>query len=306
MSRTLARCFALSCLLIGPALWAEENDELFKRLDKNSDGQISKDEVDAEKARLFERLVRAGDKNNDGQLNREEFAAALKDRPTEPAQPAPGGDRPAPREIFQRFDKNGDGKISKDEAPERMQQNWERVDRNGDGFVTPDELAQAFQGLAGAPGKPDGKPDTKPENPQRKPDARPDAPVARPGILNFPPLLVALDTNRDGELSAEEIAGASKALASLDKNGDGKLTREELFPNMPANFQPGEGGGREILARLREADKDGDGKISREEAPERLRPLFERIDANGDGKLDETELRQMAERLQGRRPEPKP
>lgn len=299
MRRTLALSIALSCLTIGPAIGADENEELFKRLDKNSDGQVAKDEVDADKLRLFERLLRTGDKNSDGQLNRDEFVAALKERPAEPAQPAQGGDRPAPREIFQRFDKNGDGKLTKDEAPERMQQNWERIDRNSDGFVTPEELVQAFQVLAGA-----AKPNAKPEDPQRKPDSP--APAARPGGLNFPPLLAALDVNRDGELSAEEISGAAKALATLDKNGDGKLTREELFPNLPANGPGGEAPGREILARLREADKDGDGKISRDEAPERLRPLFERIDANGDGKLDETELRQMAERFQGRRPEPKP
>ncbi len=35
----------------------------------------------------------------------------------------------------------------------------------------------------------------------------------------------ALDTNHDGELSAEEIANAPASLKKLDKNGDGKLTR---------------------------------------------------------------------------------
>jgi len=45
-----------------------------------------------------------------------------------------------------------------------------------------------------------------------------------------PPVIAALDTDRDGTLSAEEIAKASEAIKSLDKNDDGKLTEDELRP----------------------------------------------------------------------------
>jgi len=41
---------------------------------------------------------------------------------------------------------------------------------------------------------------------------------------------MALDADRDGELSAEEIEGAAAALKKLDKNDDGKLDRDELRP----------------------------------------------------------------------------
>ncbi len=44
------------------------------------------------------------------------------------------------------------------------------------------------------------------------------------------PLLDALDTNRDGELSAEEIENAPAALRKLDKNKDGRLSESELRP----------------------------------------------------------------------------
>lgn len=45
-----------------------------------------------------------------------------------------------------------------------------------------------------------------------------------------PPLLVALDANHDGVISADEIARASTALLTLDKNHDGQLTPDEFRP----------------------------------------------------------------------------
>jgi len=48
-----------------------------------------------------------------------------------------------------------------------------------------------------------------------------------------PPLLAALDANRDGVIDEREIANASAALRKLDKNGDGKLTMDELMPPRP-------------------------------------------------------------------------
>ncbi|MFM7182416.1 MAG: EF-hand domain-containing protein [Verrucomicrobiales bacterium] len=76
-------------------------------------------------------------------------------------------------------------------------------------------------------------------------------PEGRPGGPRMPmPLMVALDTNKDGELSAEEIAAASESLAKLDKNSDGKLDRSEIFPPPPKGDRPrgprpdGEGGPR--------------------------------------------------------------
>jgi len=56
-----------------------------------------------------------------------------------------------------------------------------------------------------------------------------------------PPVIAALDANRDGVIDADEIANASKALKSLDKNGDGKLTQDELRPPRPEGG-PGQDG----------------------------------------------------------------
>jgi hypothetical protein len=48
-----------------------------------------------------------------------------------------------------------------------------------------------------------------------------------------PPLVGALDANRDGVIDEKEIKQAPEALRKLDKNNDGKLTMEELRPPRP-------------------------------------------------------------------------
>lgn len=50
------------------------------------------------------------------------------------------------------------------------------------------------------------------------------------------PLEMALDANKDGEISAAEIENAAAALKKLDKNGDGKLAEDELQPEGPHGF----------------------------------------------------------------------
>jgi collagen type III alpha len=54
-------------------------------------------------------------------------------------------------------DANGDGKISRDEAPEYMQRFFDRADGNGDGVVDQaeiEELRSRFGGGGGRPGGP--------------------------------------------------------------------------------------------------------------------------------------------------------
>lgn len=72
--------------------------------------------------------------------------------------------------------------------------------------------------------------------PQRPPFNRDGGP-GFDGPRPIPPLMAALDANRDGEIDETEIKNASEALRKMDKNGDGKLTLEELRPRRP------EGGG---------------------------------------------------------------
>jgi hypothetical protein len=75
-----------------------------------------------------------------------------------------------------------------------------------------------------------------------------------------PPVMVVLDTDRDGTLSSEEIAAAPEALKKLDKNDDGELTEEELRPPHPPHHGPGGPGGPGDFHRgPRRGGPDGDG-----------------------------------------------
>lgn len=295
-------CLGLVLAAAGAALpaWGQEA-ELFDRLDANKDGVITSDEVPDDKQAIFERLVKLGDANGDKKLTKDELAAGLKKSAPEGAPAA--GDRPAgapgglaggvAKEIFARLDKDGNGKIEKDEFPERMRENLDKVDANSDGVVDLAEFERVAQFFGGRPpGAPAGAPQGRP---------------GQGGPVPFGVVLRALDADGDGELSSSEIADASNALAKLDKNGDGKLTRDEMGPPPGAGpGRPGEGNparpnagafAEEFLKRIIAADANGDKKISKDEAPDRLKDNFDRIDTNKDGQLDFEELKAMVERM---------
>jgi Ca2+-binding EF-hand superfamily protein len=137
----------------------------------------------------------------------------------------------------------------------------------------------------------------------------PGGPEGREGgrMMMMPPnpLLQALDTDGDGELSAKEIENASVSLKKLDKDKNGKLTRDEIRPA----FGPGGPGGmmagpnpQELVTRLLAFDKDGDGKLSKAELPERLQAMMDRGDTNKDGFLDKAELTRLSEAQSRRGP----
>lgn len=110
------------------------------------------------------------------------------------------------------------------------------------------------------------------------------------------PVMMALDADGDGELSASEIEGAVAALKKLDKNSDGKLSGEELMPpGMPAlGPMAGPLDPEEMVSRMMAADANRDGLLDKTELPPPMQPMLARADSDGDGKLSKEELTQFA------------
>jgi len=120
-------------------------------LDKDRNGTLSSEEIAGASAAL-----KTLDKNGDGEITREEF------RPT-PGGPGGGSPGGGPGEFITRLmenDKNKDGKLSKEELPERMQRVLERADTSGDGALDKAELdamAKRFTAGRGGQGGPGGE-----------------------------------------------------------------------------------------------------------------------------------------------------
>lgn len=158
----------------------------------------------------------------------------------------------------------------------------------------------------------------------------------RPGMMTFLPVLIALDADKNGEISSKELENAAAALKTLDKNGDGKLTEDEVRPERPPGGRGGPGGGgrggdmrggqggqpqgrggfggrggeqgggrpdpAEMVERLMAFDKNGDGKLAKDELSERMQGMIARADTNGDGFASKDELTRLAGQGGGGRP----
>jgi len=161
------------------------------------------------------------DKNGDGKLTRDEAGISMAafrgrggERAGEPPQtPAPGPTAEDLLSMLMTFDKNQDGKLQRSEVPDRQAGIFERGDTNGDGVLDGPELRKLTADQAAAP-------------------VAPPRGGGRPrGFGRLDPAAAALDTDGNGEISADEIAGATAALKTLDRNGDGQITEDELRPS---------------------------------------------------------------------------
>lgn len=215
----------------------------------NQDGTLSADEIANAPAQL-----RKLDKNGDGKLTRDEAGLQMGGRGRggegrggegrggegrggegrgdgdEPPAAAPSADELTA--TLMAFDANHDGKLEKDELPERMQGMFERGDTNYDGVLTRDEIAKLAeanrQQAGGGEGRGGGRGFGGGEG-------------RGPGQFDL--AFNALDTDHNGEISSDEIDQAATSLKTLDKNGDGQIENDEVTPSFGGRGGFGRGPG---------------------------------------------------------------
>lgn len=194
----------------------------FTILDVNGDGTLDAAEIEAAPKSLAKL-----DKNSDGQITSDEVRMSMpqgrgRGRGESEGAPAVNIVEETVKTLMS-FDANGDGKLSRSELPERFQGIFDRGDENKDGFLTPDEIRKVATAQAAPPER---------AGAGRGPGGgRGEGPRGEMNFIRLDPILAAIDTNGDGVLSAEEILKSADSIRKLDKNGDGKVTRDEVMPS---------------------------------------------------------------------------
>ncbi len=123
--------------------------------------------------------------------------------------------------------------------------------------------------------------------------AVPPAPPAPPAMGGG---MMRADANHDGVVTrAEMIAEADARFTAMDTNKDGKLTADErdaAREAMRAQWRGGEGQAPRAGGGMRGGNGGGggDGVTTREESLQRAGNRFDRLDTNHDGKLDAAEM----------------
>jgi Ca2+-binding EF-hand superfamily protein len=167
----------------------------FYGMDKNNDGVITRAEWSGN-----DQSFREHDTNGDGILSGNEVR---------PGGKAVLGDQDRSLVRFDQADRNGDGRIARDEWT-RSAAAFNRMDRNADGVITRDEFSTAYADRAAG---------TSGDAAMNQADrARREEITAR---------FNRMDRNADGRIARDEWTGKAEAFNRMDRNGDGVITRDE-------------------------------------------------------------------------------
>jgi Ca2+-binding EF-hand superfamily protein len=164
------------------------------------------------------------------------------------------GPRFAAARFIKDFDKNGDGKLSKDEAPENLREHFAAIDTNKDGQISPEELQQYADRMA----------------------------QGRPRAVEM--LYIVVDEHAEEAPTVQELQQAYDLLRKFDKNHDGKIDPKAVADYRQLRCK------ERFDTIIKDLDKNHDGKISKSEARGLLADDFDQLDTNKDGFIDRQEL----------------
>lgn len=256
----------------------KKRENLFDKLDKDKNGQLTIEEVGEEKKRFFERLIRNGDTNKDSQLSKEEFQSAFKlrrnaneEKPgkgkkankNKEGKPGDGKKKKGPRGprpgmqggLIKELDKDGDNMLTLEEV-KGLKKAFQKLDKNQDGKLNLSELhGRPSQGKR--PGKQGAKPgegkgkNKKGNNKGDKPD------IAARGKKLFE----RFDKDANGTLSKEEAPGPmKKRFDKIDADGNGEITLEEFKEAAPKR----DGRGKKGKGKNKQAGKKADAEENKD------------------------------------------
>ena len=111
--------------------------------------------------------------------------------------------------------------------------------------------------------------------------------AAKPGAE-----FTAMDTNKDGKVSAEEHAAAAKKMFdTMDANRNGKVTATEMdAAHQRVTGKKPKKTDMSAADKIKVIDTDGDRILTAEEHAAGSRTMFEKMDADKDGFLTKDEL----------------
>ena len=198
-------------------------DQIFKFMDRDKDGKLSKAEYRGP-ASAFASI----DKDKDGMVTRAEMEAMRSGSKGSGKlvgpKPSAGGNAGL-ESLFKLADRDGDGKLSKGELRRLVRAG----DVDGDETLSLKELLDMQRKPAGRlpalPAKPEPSRKSSKPNAGGKPDKG-----GRPagGIPSVEQVFKIMDRDKDGKLTKTEFRGPAHVFTDADKDKDGIVTRAEL------------------------------------------------------------------------------
>lgn len=175
-----------------------------------------------------------------------------------------------------RLDANSDGVLTRAEFDAGRVSEFARLDADNNGQLTREEM-RAGHGARGEGGH-------RGRGGRRGPDGEQH--------------LANADANNDGNITREEFLARPTAMfGRLDANHDGVISATERPQRQDRQARDGE---RRQRGDRPNPDTNGDGSFSRAEFTAMGAGMFERLDANSDGRVTQEEARAMRDHRRGR------